>query len=69
MSALLRTYEVTFAETTQNLNFGIKEETAATFLQTNGVEHGLVQSANPIEPTAIAAEGRKQTVQVVCFLN
>jgi serine protease Do len=53
----------------QNVNFGIKADTAATFLRTNGVEPGLVQSANPIEPTAIAAEGRKQTVQVVCFPN
>jgi serine protease Do len=51
----------------QNVNFGIKADIAATFLRSNNVEPTLADSSNPIEPTAIAAEGRKQTFQVVCF--
>jgi serine protease Do len=53
----------------QNVNFGIKGDTAATFLRSNNVEPIIAQGPNPIEPTAIAAEGKKQTLQVVCFPN
>ncbi len=53
----------------QNVNFGIKADTAATFLRSNNVEPVIAQGTNPIEPTAIAAQGRKQTLQVVCFPN
>lgn len=54
---------------TQNVNFGIKADTAATFLRSNGVEPSITTEAVIVEPTAIASEGRKQTVQVVCFPN
>jgi S1-C subfamily serine protease len=53
----------------QNVNFGIKADTAVTFLRTNNVEPLIAQAGSAIEPTKIAAEGRKQTLQVFCFPN
>lgn len=54
---------------TQNLNFGIKADLAASFLRANGVEPREAEGLAPLEPTEIAKVGRAFTFQILCTVE